>query len=571
MISEFSRQSIEILDQSILFAAILPSWSILPLLCLLVLLGVAILILTQRIRKINTRVRHLEREKTDLKNQIVHSDGHMLELKNSYELKMQLYEGLSHQILSQAALVSGPIENLIQADEIHIPEIIKTHLNQTQDSADTLFKLLHQLSDLIEFNKGEHRLKLESFGVHHFMSRLYSAFESQGMSREIEMSFACNLNSDLNLMIDSVRLETIVNALMMHILYCTPNGGVIKFSVKGSEEGTGQFKVNVSIEYTRDERMKPGDQQEPHGTDFGLGLILAQNFAEIIGADIKESQLAASNRVAFQFHAGTTHEPASEELEHRDDVKSTPDHNHNPEARILVVEDYLQMRKYIKRLLQSKYKVYEARNGHEAIKVLEKRQIDLVISDLMMPGMTGIELQAAMKEHDTWCDIAFIMLTARNDKLSKLNALDMGLEDYVTKPFQSQELLARVRNGLRRTSSKNTVKQEIVENPTYKDELIARITSQIEQQLHDASFCVDVLVDDVGLSKRSLYRKVKEETGYTPANYIKELRLTRSQGLLKAQKFGTIAEVSYAVGYNSTRVFSDHYFERFAKRPSEYL
>jgi DNA-binding response OmpR family regulator len=243
---------------------------------------------------------------------------------------------------------------------------------------------------------------------------------------------------------------------------------------------------------------------------------------------------------------------------------------------ILVVEDHRDVRTYIHEHLAPSYQVLEAANGVKGIEKAREYIPDLIISDIMMPKMDGYELCRILKNDERTCHIPVILLTAKASSESKLQGLETGADDYLIKPFDSKELLARVKNLIAlRQKLRERFSHEMVLKPgdiaiTPTDEgFLLKMKSVAEQHLGDEEFSIETLRSEVGMSRTQLHRKLRALINQSPSQFVRSMRLQRAVELLK-QKAGTVAEIAYMVGFGSQAYFTKCFHEQFGCSPKEY-
>jgi DNA-binding response OmpR family regulator len=242
----------------------------------------------------------------------------------------------------------------------------------------------------------------------------------------------------------------------------------------------------------------------------------------------------------------------------------------------LVVEDNPDLQSYMVHLLSASYDLVLASNGDEALASLAG--VDLIISDVLMPHMDGFQLLDRLKADETHRQVPVIMLTARADIQDKLRALRTGVDDYLTKPFDEEELLARVRNLIQRRRNRlETVAADDTEIVATADvskadsEWLAELESWMQSNLQDDNLSVAMMARHFALSERQLLRRVRELTGLSPQQYIGELRLQKAREHLERGAYRTVAEAAYAAGFGNAKSFSRAYRERFGRLPSSYF
>jgi YesN/AraC family two-component response regulator len=226
--------------------------------------------------------------------------------------------------------------------------------------------------------------------------------------------------------------------------------------------------------------------------------------------------------------------------------------------------------------LSDKYNIVESPDGLDGYQKALEQIPDLVVTDLMMPGMDGIELCKKLKADEKTSHIPIILLTAKADHSTKLEGLRTGADDYITKPFSQDELVTRVVNliTIRRNLQQKYSRQLLlmpseIDVDSMEDRFVKKVMTVIEQYIGDSSFSVDVLAREAAMSNIQLYRKLKSLTGFTPNELIRNTRLERAASLLK-QRAGNVADIAYQVGFNNLSYFSKCFREKFGKSPSEY-
>jgi YesN/AraC family two-component response regulator len=241
------------------------------------------------------------------------------------------------------------------------------------------------------------------------------------------------------------------------------------------------------------------------------------------------------------------------------------------------VEDNADLRHYLRSCLSDRFTVLESKDGEEGYTKALEEVPDLIISDLMMPVMDGIQLTKKLKQEEKTSHIPVILLTAKADVLTKLEGLKTGADDYITKPFSQDELVTRAHNLI--TIRKNLQKKysgqlqllpSQIEVDSMEDRFVKKVMTIIEEHLDDPSFGVEVLAEEAAMSNTQLYRKLKSVTGFTPNEVIRNTRLERAASLLR-QRAGNIADIAYKVGFNNLSYFSKCFKEKFGAVPSEFI
>ncbi|MCB0374610.1 MAG: response regulator [Sinomicrobium sp.] len=255
---------------------------------------------------------------------------------------------------------------------------------------------------------------------------------------------------------------------------------------------------------------------------------------------------------------------------------TNPEKSHqNQSPLILIVEDHPEMRNFIRQQIEPDYRVLEAKDGIEALEILEKQLPDLILSDVMMPRMDGFQLLEKIRARPHTENIPLIMLTARADSQDRLHALTIGVDDYLTKPFDERELMARIRyslrNRLKRQQWTARLPEAEKETPTAERQFLNRAEEVVGKAISNHAYAVIDMAEDLNLSRRQLFRKIKSATGLSPLQFIHEIRLQKARALMENKEKETVAEVMYLVGFQRSGYFAQTYFKRFGKLPSSYF
>jgi DNA-binding response OmpR family regulator len=394
---------------------------------------------------------------------------------------------------------------------------------------------------------------------------------------------------------DGDKLEKILNNLLSNAFKFSPKAGRVEVKAIADEK---EKSVELVIEIkntsfissdTFDKIFEPFFQGEntpaPGVPGTGLGLSLVKELVKLHGGDIRvtsaagegtmfavslsfeKSDVPATIRVTERTETNVfAEEPSEINLRETDAAKET----------ILIVEDNQDVRALIRQGLQTHYNIREASTGKEGVDMARNQNIDLVVSDVMMPIMNGIELCHLLKNDELTSHIPVILLTARADHESRLEGLRTGADDYVVKPFNMQELQARIvniieqRNKLIRKYNQRIVVQphEITVTPL-DERFIQKAIQVVEENLNSADLSVDKLSEALGMSRTNLHRKLKSVTGLATGEFIQDFRLRRAAQLIE-KKADTISQIAYQVGFNDQSYFTKCFKKKFGKTPSEF-
>ncbi len=578
-------------------------------LCLLLFLGGVYMAFRIRLRRLKRNEERLEKEvlarTQETREQAEQLRQQAIELKKLDEAKSQFFANISHELRTPLTLIMGPVDQMIKDQDLTAKHALQ--LKNMYRNGHNLTNLVEEILELSKLQAG--KLEVHEFPVriNHLLNRIFSAYESMAERRGIVYISQIELDSELVVKIDTNKAEKIINNLISNALKFTPKGGFVKFKTTFSNDqlclvvedsGKGIPEKDLPYIFDRFYQTKEEDLGKVKG-GTGIGLALVKELTGVMNGSVSvESRISEGTRFELLLPVKEVIPDNHVEPEIVEDpLAHLPKLPVNSEFKtekpgLLLVEDNPDMQDYIVSLLNENYNVHTADNGLQALEALKKKKTDLIISDVMMPEMDGFTLLEKLKSQDIYRTIPVIMLTSLTEQEDKLSALTIGVDDYLTKPFVTDELLARVKNLLRNYELRQAVQSTPAEQDEsdlspYPEDLMqkvdATITSAADQawikqiekvalsHLTDNDFSMQVLADSFDIGVRQLQRKVKEITGLRPNQYLQELRLQLSRSYLEKRIYTTVHEVSHAVGFQSTQYFSKLFKERFGKLPSEYL
>jgi signal transduction histidine kinase/DNA-binding response OmpR family regulator len=519
------------------------------------------------------------------------------QLKELDQMKSNFFVNISHEFRTPLSLILGPLEKFMQekgSAQIRLTEMERMHRN-----AKRLQELINQLLDLAKLESGGMKLNVTQSDFLYFIRVLCSSFESLAEGRNIR--FDANIpTGSYETLLDYDKLETILYNLLSNAFKFTPDGGGITLNVSLPNDNTSQL-VAISIADTgpgipEEDKVKIFDRfyqvDSSSSREFegsGIGLSLVKELVELMDGTI-EVQSSASAGATFtiklplkQISASSL--PITDKSESVFNVSAEgyssspvlPENSALPtESLILLVEDNADLRSYLYESLEGDYQVAVAENGLQGFEKALELIPDLIVSDMMMPVMDGFSLCAKIRSDERTSHIPFVLLTARSTIESKLAGLELGADEYITKPFNIKEVQVRVRNLLeQRKNLRKSFSREVTVQPknisiTSVDERFLNHALEImEAHLSDEQFSVERFADEMGMSRKNLLRKIKALTDQSVNEFIRNFRLQRAAQLITANA-ATISEIAYKVGFNNLSYFSKCFKELFGVAPNEY-
>lgn len=512
------------------------------------------------------------------------------------EMKLRFFTNLSHEFRTPLTLILAPLKEMLnKKNEYNLSENAYHKIGIAQNNSQRLLKLVNQLLDFRKVESGNSKLQISKTDLKAFIREISHPFEELAKINDIKFSVNNTVNTS-DIWLDKEKIETVINNLLSNSFkYCKENGQIelnlyeeedsILLSVSDNGEGIPLSEIDNVFE-----RFYRIGQNKGYGSS-GIGLALAKRFVELHKGSISviskpnkhteftvtllkgkdhfnsEDIVEKDSRIGFRNSTDTY-------IKTQISVKS----NENKESagNILVVEDNPEVNAYLVEILSSNYKVITAFNGDEGYKKARESKPDLIVSDIMMPQIDGFEFCSKLRENESTATIPFIFLTAKSDEQFRLLGTQIGADDFISKPFDPNLLLEKVKNIL--TTREKLQKQygksvrlepSDIEITSVEEVFLEKIIATIERELLNPEFSSDVLAKEMNMSASSLYRRLKALTNSSTAEFIRTIRIKRAAQLLADQN-KTITEIAYEVGFNDVKHFRTVFQKQFKSTPSEY-
>lgn len=517
------------------------------------------------------------------------------QLEEINQLKSRFLANLSHEFRTPLTLILGPAEKLL-ANKTDGPE--KQQLSWIYQNSRKLLKLINQLLDLSKVEAGKLELKTGQQDLVNFCRFIVSAFNSLAEQKQVQLQFRAP-KEPLFVYFDPEKLEQVLNNLLINAFKFTEEGRIILSLETKEEEGRELVRIAISdsgtgihaqqLPYIFD-RFYQASQESPSALEgTGIGLALCKELIELHSGSIRvESELGKGTSFYIHLPLGRSHlkdeeitrvltgpAAASPELQVEPLIaeKAMPTDN-SEQPLLLLVDDNRDMLDYIQLQLEGHYRFIRAANGREALEHTREELPDLIISDIMMPGMDGYEFCSAVKNDPATDHIPIILLTARVGESYKIRGLEIQADDYIQKPFNQQELKARVHNLIlnRKKLQQRYGEISLLEVPKLSEhpgeaKFLQQLLDVVEEQIMNPQLDVSSLAKIVGMSKSQLNRKAKTILGKTPNQFIRSYRLEKARQMIKSTDL-TLAEIAYDVGFSSPAYFSKCFHDEFGYPPS---
>lgn len=506
--------------------------------------------------------------------------------------KLQFFTNISHELRTPLTLIADPVDYIIRDSNLSAQQ--RDMLQIVQRNVAVLTRLVSEILDFRKVQNGKMKLHLSDFDLIECMQQWIGLFTVSAQKKNINLQLEAP--KTIPMRADHDKLERICYNLLTNAMKYTPNGGKITFAA--TVEGD-KVKIEVSdngIGIAADEQAYIFNrfyQAKNAGQGTGIGLALVKAFTDLHhGEATVESKEGEGSRFtivlplsqAGELSTSKFQQPYSSVVEissteevpnqarHIDDLV-LPDEAARPE--VLIIDDNSDIRSYLRRALSSTYKVSEAVDGKSGLEMARRIVPDLVISDIMMPVMDGLEFCSQLKQDKAISHIPVILLTARSLDEQRAEGYKHGADAYIAKPFSLELLLSRIDNLIesRKKLSQmfsNTDENGVCEklsNETDKS-FVTQLRKIIQENLGDSEFNVERIGDEIGLSRVQLYRKVKALTGHSPVEMLRKARLMRARHLLRTTE-KSVSEVAYAVGFSTPSYFSKCYKDEFGESPKK--
>lgn len=519
------------------------------------------------------------------------------QLEDIDRLKSRFFNNISHEFRTPLTLILGPLDKLRKG----VDNTLRPTIDSIDRNGKRLLKLINQLLELSKIEAGKTSLKTSFMDVVPLLKGWVLSFQSMAEMKDVDLSIQTEKESYF-LYIDKSKMEEVLINLLSNALKYTPSGGSVMvslhqvhkdgnkaLSIKVSDTGKGIAKEEQPYIFDRFYQAANADADNVVGT--GIGLSLIKELVDLHKGSISvKSELGVGSTFEVQLPFGKEH-LSEEEVQMiavtthstlRDipagDSKSPEvvkmDFESGELPLLLLIEDNEDLRNYIKEVLRDRYDILEAKDGEVGIQQALEHIPDIIVSDLMMPKVDGLEVCKTLKEDVRTSHIPIILLTARSSKEDRIEGLKSLADDYLTKPFDNEELLVRIANLIQLRGkmqayfgAENRILPKKVTLSSLDQLFMEKITVKLEEEISNPLFGVEELADTMALSRSQLYRKIKAITGLTPNEYIRVFRLHRAMDMLK-QQGGTVTEISLAVGFQNPSYFSKCFQEQFNISPS---
>lgn len=530
-----------------------------------------------------------------LENQLLFEKKEAVRLAEIDELKNRFFGNVTHEFRTPLALIIEPLRQVLP--ELRDPQVFEK-VKLAEKNSRRLLHLVNQLLDIAKLESGKMELNLRKDDFREAVLLIYQSFLPLAERKKVQMQFEAA--DDLpECWFDRGRVELVVNNLVSNALKFTDEGGVVWIRLQAdradqtvtlqvADTGIGIPAAAIPHVFDRFYQVDSSNTRRVEGT--GIGLALTKDLVKLMGGKIKvESPGKDGVQTVFTVHIpmgkATETSPAMVQQQpwpdQADGVERLPARDPVPKGQqplLLIIEDNPEMRKFVIQSLPSSYQVMEAGDGQTGVRKALEFVPDLIISDVMMPEKDGYQVCDELKNNAVTSHIPIILLTAKTAMESKLTGLRSGADDYLTKPFHTEELIGRIENLI---ESRRLLRDKYAGQPAgaridttvfpeHDQKFLQNLTRILESNLDDDNLTVEDFAKRMFISRVQLHRKLKALTAQNATDFIRDYRLERAMELLKNKK-GNVTQVAGMVGFGNEKYFSTVFKEKFGVSPSQVL
>lgn len=530
-----------------------------------------------------------------LQNQLRLSSMEQAKSEEMNHAKLQFFTNITHEILTPLTIISAAVDELKQKMPLHTEyyTVMSKNINR-------LMRLMQQILEFRKAETGNLKLRVSEGDIVPFVRNAIEAFRPLIRKRKLHFSIVCD-PEQIRGYFDLDKLDKILYNLISNAAKYSNENGFVHIDLSLSEDkkrvklivkdnGKGIPSEELGMLFTR---FYEGNYRRFNTIGTGIGLSLTKDLVNLWGGKIQvDSEVDKGTTFAVTLpidRSFFTSEQIDDEIQLPQQVVSGMEEVGQEEKEInasetdklcsiLIVDDEEELLNLMVKLLGNEYNVFFAMNGEEALKIIEREELDLVVTDVMMPVMDGIELCLEIKNNLEHSHIPVLMLTAKTAEEDRTRAYEAGADAYITKPFNLSVLHARIKNLLRTKERRardfnRSVVFEIQDlNYTSVDEEFLKSAMEcVYKHLDDADFDQPQMVDELGTSKSTLYKKLKTLTGLNPSAFIRNIRLKAACRIMEEKKGVRISELAYAVGFKDAKYFSSCFRKEFGIQPREYM
>lgn len=536
-----------------------------------------------------------------LKSLLEFSEKEKKHIEQLNQMKLQFFTNISHELRTPVTLIISQIESILQLNTL--PATASRKVLSVLRNTDKMHRLINELLDFRRQEKGFLTLKVSEQDLIKYIADTCEPFKEYAEEREIHFSI-CSTETRIPLWFDKLQLEKVIYNLLSNAFRFTPAKGKVKLKIICGDKNvsiqvndTGHGISSEAIHHIFDHFYQENNPLNNRGS--GIGLALTKGIIELHGGEISvASEADKGSTFTVKLPKGNSHLQPKQIQKEGDAPTETIDtrtwipgkikkpvepfvapnkEDENQKSSILIVEDNPEILAVLSDIFAPFYQTHTATNGAEGLEVVEKLQPDLILSDIMMPVMNGLEFCKKIKSNLNTCHIPVVLLTARAAVEHILFGLSSGADDYIIKPFNTQLLLARCNSIINNRRMLQTFYQnspgtdtKMIATNELDQTLLEKATRIVEVNIQNVDFNIEQFAHEMCLGRTALFQKMKGITGQTPNDFILMIRLKKSLVLLKEAPQLPIYQIAMMVGFNEDTYFMRCFKKHFGKTPSQY-
>lgn len=495
------------------------------------------------------------------------------ELEDSLRYRTKFFENISHEYRTPLTIAQGLLSRIIGSQPHDAPIVQK--LIPVKRNVDRLTTMVEQVLALSSLDNRGMRMDIEHLAADDMVSICVESFRSLAELKGQVMVYLPNAPEAV-ITVDRSKMDSVVNNILSNAIKYNGKQGVVVirtqveegwYQISIEDNGPGIHPEESERIFERFHRIRQNDTAYVEGV--GIGLELSRAYARAMSGDVTlDTDYSRGARFVITMPVSDLRVPPSPEPDTDAVVRSIPSERDDSlgVTRILVVEDNDDMGFYLNEVLQEMGRVERVNNGKEALRWLETSTCELIITDLMMPEMDGERFIDALSQHPQWKTIPIVVLSAKSLEDDRLRLLRYGVVDFISKPFHADELYLRIKNLLEFANNrKQLLNQESVDG--FTERISEKVADFISKNVDNPGLSIDRVAEELGISRRTLYRQIEAETGMSLAVFIREIRLQQARQLAGRNRQLTLKELASKVGYLDASNFRKLYMERFGTHP----
>ena len=542
-------------------------------------------------------LRHYEVSRQRLKHSLELEQVEVDKLRELDQTRSRFFANISHEFRTPLTLILGPVVEAIEKKQ----DLQVEQLPLVQRNARRLLRLVNQLLDTAKFEAGSMRLRAARADLVSFLKSITYSFSTLAEQQEIDLRFETE-STAIEAFYEQEKLEQVFYNILSNAFKFTPQGGAVTVTCRTTEDGFVEVAVRDTgigisadrLPYVFDRFYQVPDATPSTNEGTGIGLSLTRALVELHHGTISvTSEPSAGAEFVVSLPLGDAHLKEEERTAASATEKSALLEKDEPDSgavlmpsptsdeimgqlRVLIVEDNADVATYVQSHLDGDYEVHIAGDGRQGLHMARDLIPDLIITDVMMPHMDGYAFSQQIRSDERTSHVPIVMLTAKAEEADKLAGLEIGVDDYLLKPFSPRELQVRVRNLIalrqrlrKKFATATVIRPSDIEATSLDRSFLERVVKHIEGHLSDSEFTTERLAEEVGMSISQLNRKLNALIDQPAGQLLRLMRLQRGADLL-AQRAGSIAEIAYLVGFSSQAHFSTSFKKQFGVTPSVY-